>query len=74
MIYVKKNIIQLLEKDLLLFRFQMSFSNFIKHIYKKIIINFFLIIYKKPIIKAKSKNSNQLIKTIKLDDKIYALK
>lgn len=49
----------------------MSFSKFIKHIYKKIIINFFLIVYKKPIIKAKSKNSNQLIKTIKLDDKIY---
>lgn len=49
----------------------MNFRNIVKNIYKKIIINFFLIIYKKPIIIANSKNSNQLIKTIKLNDKIY---
>jgi hypothetical protein len=44
---------------------------FIKYIFKEIIINFFLLIYKKPVLKNKSINSYEVMKKITLDNKIY---
>ena len=49
----------------------MNLSKFVKYIYKKIINFFFLIIYKKPILTAQKEDSNQIVKAIKLENKIY---